>query len=135
MRMWAFTSTSRRAVATASPDTSARTAEAKTLRLAVLMYLVVFTVKLITYLATGVRVLFAEALLIAPQWGSINRRFVGRLMRGQLCDATVTRTCVDQSRRPLDRKGWKSCDEGQNDGVRARRRCPVRTHGPADHDL
>ena len=74
-------------MATASPDTSARTAEAKTLRLAVLMYLVVFTVKLITYLATGMRALFAEALLIAPQWGSINRRFVGRLRRGQLCDA------------------------------------------------
>src|SRR5512144_2334782 len=48
---------------------------------------------------------------------------------------TVTRTCDDQLRHPLDRKGWKSCDEAQNDGVRARRRCPVRTHGPADHDL
>ena len=72
MRMWAFTSTSRRAVATASPDTSARTAEAKTLRLAVLMYLVVFTVKLITSLATGVMALFGEALLIVPQWESIN---------------------------------------------------------------
>ena len=82
MRMWAFTSTSRRAVATASPDTSARTAEAKTLRLAVLMYLVVFTVKLITYLATGVMALFAEALLIVPQREVHKRRVCGTANAG-----------------------------------------------------
>src|SRR5512144_606428 len=53
MRMGVFTSTSRRAVATASPDTSARTAEAKTLRLVVLISHTAIAI-------LRVRLLFAE---------------------------------------------------------------------------